>query len=278
MLIIRNTALYCKKYGLAETFWRIQLEFRRRILRPFMARLVEWNGNRWKLDGCIFNLDHPLITTYLKSSFVSKMYEQDLRQLIKKHLHTDKPTVEFGASIGVVSCITNTLLDDPKAHIVVEANPEVIDLLDMNKKENKCEFTVKHAAIAYGVDAIPFFIHKKSTGGSLHSKGGREVRVPTISLKQLLGESGFDNINLIVDIEGAEISLIAQEADFISDHVQTLFIEMHPELGKELVRSDEVPQDDDSSNALQILQEKGFSLIDQDFTTYVFERKNGKTV
>jgi len=273
MRVIRNTIAYFRAHGFMGTLWRISLEFRRRIIRPQMAHFVELMGNRWKMDGCTFVLSSPLIPHYSKCTFVSGKYERDMRGLIKRHLCRGGATIELGASIGVVSCITNSLLDDPKAHVVVEANPEIIPLLEANKEENKSGFTVKYAAIAYGSDTVPFYVHKKSTGGSVHFKTDKEVKVPTISLKQILDESGFNNVNLIVDIEGAEIPLIANEADVIGDHVRKLFIEMHPPESKEIIFHRKTPQDEASANALRTLEKKGFVLIDQSYTVYVLEKK-----
>jgi hypothetical protein len=58
--------------------------------------------------------------------------------------------------------------------------------------------------------------------------------VPTISLQRVLQEHGFDRITLIVDVEGAEAQLLANEIDLIAQRVDTLLIEFHPtRLGKQ---------------------------------------------
>ena len=49
---------------------------------------------------------------------------------IARSLRRDLPVVELGGSIGVVACVTNRLLKDRKAHLVVEANPLAIPHLE----------------------------------------------------------------------------------------------------------------------------------------------------
>ncbi len=52
--------------------------------------------------------------------------------------------------------------------------------------------------------------------------------VATTTLAQLLRESGFARINLVVDIEGGEADLVEHEGRVLSERVRTLILETHP--------------------------------------------------
>ena len=49
------------------------------------------------------------------------------------------PVIEFGGCIGVISCLTNKKIKDKKKHIVVEAQPYLIETLKKNRNNNDCK-------------------------------------------------------------------------------------------------------------------------------------------
>ena len=53
--------------------------------------------------------------------------------------------------------------------------------------------------------------------------------MPAVTLSELLGKHNFQTINLIADIEGAEVTLVKNESDVLRKHVMNLIMETHPE-------------------------------------------------
>lgn len=192
-----------------------------------LGRLVEMRGNSERLDNCTFNLDYPYIDTYLKSRFLIGSWEQEARYLFKKYEVFNLPVVEFGASIGIVSCIVNKLLETPSSHIVVEANTNLIPILEANKQQNNCQFKILNSALAYGIDEVSFYISERFNEGSVGKKTKTEITVRTTSLQQILIEQGFKNVNLVCDIEGFEVELAENEGDILSKHVEWIIVEVH---------------------------------------------------
>jgi len=192
------------------------------------GRLIELCGNTWKLDGLHFSLNTPSMVTGLKGRFFWNMYERTERALIKKHISHDLPVVEGGASIGVVSCLTNSLLAHPKNHVVVEANPELVEILEENRNRNGCKFSIVCAALDASGPTTTFYVHEKSVGGSVQRKTNKQITVPAISIQSLLKKHRWEKITLIIDIEGGEIDLIRKESDILRKHVALLIVEMHP--------------------------------------------------
>jgi len=183
-------------------------------------------GNRVTLDGLTFSVGNPLITTREKGLLYLGLHESQEIALVRQHLVAELPVIEFGGGIGVVSCIINRILAHPGDHIVVEANPDLIPTLETNRGINRCEFQIRNVALAYGGPetslAIDSFASSRVDGA-----GQRRVHVKTTTLAQLLQESGFARINLVADIEGAEVHLLEQEGSLLSQRVQALILETH---------------------------------------------------
>ena len=60
--------------------------------------------------------------------------------------------------------------------------------------------------------------------------GGRgTVQVPTASLGGLIEKYGFETINLLCDIEGAEVAMVENEAEVLRSRVKNLIMETHEE-------------------------------------------------
>ena len=214
-----------------------------------LGKVIELRGNVTHLDGCTFYLDSSFIDTKLKSRFLLKSWEMETRYLIKKYLPNHLPIIEFGACMGVVSCITNKLLTDPDSHIVVEANRNLIPIIKMHREKNDCRFKIMNAAIAYGTKKTSFYMDQRINEGSTIRRTSEPITVPAISLKAILQQGEFSKASLICDIEGSEIDLFANEGSVISDHIERVVLEIH---------SRDTP--DEAQSNLELL---GFTLIEQ---------------
>ena len=192
-----------------------------------LGRIVELTGNRVRIETCRFSVNNPAIPTWRKSLFFFNRYEIEERRAIARVLDPELPVVEFGGSIGVVACITNRRLRHPGRHVVVEANGDLIPLLEQNRRRNRAGFTVLHRAVAYGTREVRFQLDD-FLSGRVQDSPGPAVRVPTVCLREIVDEFGFARCTLICDIEGEEIELVRREKDVLHDRVVTLIIETHP--------------------------------------------------
>jgi FkbM family methyltransferase len=228
-----------------------------------LGRVVELLGNQIHVDGLHFSLDSPVVNRTQKWSLFTQEHEEHERALLKQWLPKDLPVVEFGGALGVISCLTNRSLVRPEQHVVVEANPDVIPLLERNRDLNGCRFQVTNKAVAYDSESVRFGLQNWNLfGGRLGDHGDKFVVVPTTSLKATIDEHGFDQISLICDIEGAEAILVQRELETIRKHVRFFLVEIHPDLmGK-----------DGMSLLLQTLLESGFTLQAQAGRNWAFTR------
>jgi FkbM family methyltransferase len=230
------TELMHKLPWLRSSYWVEWLKRQDTLL----GRVVELTGNRVRIEGCRFSVKHPAIPTWRKSLFLFDRYEIEERRALARVLDPELPVVEFGGSIGVVACVTNRRLRRPERHVVVEANRDLIPLLEQNRNRNGAGFTVLHRAVAYGTREV-LFHQDEFLSGRVRGAGGRAVQVPAVSLQEIVDGFGFERCTLICDIEGEEIELVRRESDVLCERVATLIIEAHPavtgaEAAREMLR------------------------------------------
>jgi FkbM family methyltransferase len=226
----------------------------------WLGLIVAISGDRVRLDGCTFSVGHPAIRTSLKSLFLLGQYEKSERDILTEHLDRSMPLVELGGGIGVVACVANSMLSAPEKHVVVEANPELIDALLDSRERNGGAFAVLNRAVAYGGDEVTFYRARGFLAGSVQVASDRPIAVPTITMRQIIAEAGFDTCTLVCDIEGGEMDLVKHESDVLTAHVQMFIVEMHGwRVGQQL-----------ADEAIATLQRIGFVCVHQRGATYVF--------
>jgi FkbM family methyltransferase len=195
---------------------------------PFeLGKLVGRPSSYARLDGCRFELDSSVITPSLEYLLLSGKHEAPERTLIRRHLNRTLPVVEFGGAIGVVSCVANALLDERSKHVVVEANPALLPVLEANRRRNNGKFTIEHGAIGYGSSVLRFPVAQDILESSTFVATTSMVDVPATSLRTVLDTHGFERCNLVCDIEGAEVDLVRREASVLRQHVDVLIMEVH---------------------------------------------------
>ena len=187
-----------------------------------------------RLDGCKFSIDEASVPANVIDLLLSNQYELPERKALKSFLNPELPLVELGACIGVLSCVSNRILHNPKNHVAVEANPVLLPILRSNRDLNSCHFTVINAAVAHGSESVVLNVSDNVLASSLHIQGENSVVIPAISLERLVSDYGFERCTLLCDIEGAELDVVAHEISTIRQHVDTIIMETHDRLvGKE---------------------------------------------
>jgi FkbM family methyltransferase len=179
-----------------------------------------------RLSGCKFNLDR--ITDFpTKVELIMNKYEAPERRAVARYVRRGLPVVELGGSMGVVACVTNRLLKNPAAHVVVEANPLVIPQMELNRALNRCRFEIVNRAIAYGMESVTFRPSSNVCVSSITAVGDQApVTVQAITLGDIVRDRGFTRFNLICDIEGLEYDLVCHELDVLKN-ADTIILETH---------------------------------------------------
>jgi hypothetical protein len=195
--------------------------------RAWLGRLLIVTGNRVWIENSRFDFGHPLITNGLRCRALLGRYERSERELLRRYLHPNYPVVELGGGLGVIACLTNRVLSRPENHIVVEANSALIPVVERHRAWNGCDFTVVNAAVDYsGRPHATLHVEDSFISGRLGS--GEGIRVPALTLSQLLEEYPFPACTLVCDIEGAETALVRFEGHVLASHVVSFIVETHP--------------------------------------------------
>lgn len=207
-----------------------------------------------RVDGCKFMIDPAAVPANIIYLLLTNQYEEPERDALKQFLDPAIPIVELGACVGVVSCLSNRRLSTPQDHVVVEANPALLPLLEQNREQNGCSFAVVHAALAYDVDTVTFNVSDNVLASSLQGEEERTVNVPTVTLARLLNDHGFERATLVCDIEGAELQLVEHELPTLAQRIVAIMLETHERLvGEEPTRQ-----------MLARLKSAGFELVHKD--------------
>jgi len=212
-------------------------------------------GNAVRLDGCVFDLEG--LSEDISGLLLRGEYELSERTSARIFLDQRLPVIELGSCIGVVSCITNRMLQHPDRHVVLEANPNIIETLRRNAARNRSCFTIVNAALGY--DASPFFVSNHLIASGTRAKG-TPINVPKKTLRQIADEFQFDRFTLVCDIEGSEIDLVDHEGDLIAERCPWVIMETHEKLlGMAPIR-----------DMTERLAQLGFSLTHRAWDTSVF--------
>lgn len=219
-----------------------------------LGRFVGMPTEIVRLEDCKFRLDETLLPANVVDLLLEDHYEEPERDALKEFLDPDLPVIELGACLGVVSCLTNRRLRHPEKHVVVEANPALVPMIEQNRERNCCRFRIVNAAVSYGAETITFNVNDNILASSLHGDAEQSVVVSTITLQRLLEEHGFERVTLICDIEGAELQLVEHEIDVLRERVSTIIMELHDRM------VGEVP----TQRMLERLESAGFRILSND--------------
>jgi FkbM family methyltransferase len=233
------------------------------VNNPILGRAVELMGNRVRMDGMVYSVATPQITRGHKSTLAFGLHEIEERELIRRWLPSDLPVLEFGGGLGVVSCLINKKLLDPRQHIVVEANPAMAAVLVRNRDINRCDFRVVNKAVAYDCDQIELNLDSEFVGSNVKDvRFGKTALVKTTTVEHLLTDADFKTAGIVCDIEGMESDIIKRELPILGERIRFIMAEMHPAiLGKS-----------DVDDLLADLRSMGFGLDQQIGESVFFSR------
>lgn len=196
----------------------------------WLGRFVELRGNWVRLDGCRFDVSHPQIPRGLRTRLLRGRYERSERTLLNEWLDPGAPVIELGGGIGIVAALINRRLHDPARHLVIEANPYLIPVLEQQKLATSSGFTVEHAALDYsGAATARLHLGNDFISSRLDAGVGETVVVPAVTLHDVLRRYPWTGVTLVCDIEGVETELVENDGEVLSRHCDTLIMEVHPE-------------------------------------------------
>lgn len=217
----------------------------------------------FKNDGLTIHVPFHLTDFKFRGRFVLGTYEEEESRYLKEYLSPDAKVLELGSCLGYVSCLTNKLLSDNSAHVVLEANPNLIPWIDKNKQENSCQFAIENCIIS-NEEMNDFYIHHLIVGGSAKRKTPNRINIKGETFQGLRKKYELDFDTLIMDIEGGELDLFRNYQEGIAEFDQ-IFMEVHPFAN--ILTKEEAQECED------ILSSIGFDILVRDGNFQIWKKR-----
>jgi len=207
--------------------------FRDFFRRRRVAKHVRAHGWQFDYQGLSLKLPEGTNAT-VASALLRGKYEAEEIRMIQTFVPKDRPVIELGGSLGVVSAIIGNHLDADTPHLVVEANPHLQDICHANAtspaKSQALELV--ECAVSYGSETVVFEVAENPHASGLSLAGnaghGTPVEVKAVTLAALHDRLGApEGYSLICDIEGGEADMMAHDPAVVAK-AGTVVMELHP--------------------------------------------------
>lgn len=184
----------------------------------------------FKIKGVTLEVPDSYLTDGLRRQLEHGTYERNEALALGEVLLKGDRVLDLGSAIGFVACSAARLT--PGGNITcVEANPELIPVLENNLKQNRAgEAGLIHGAVVpdnHAGDEVTFNLHPAFYSSSLSDKkdgaATRPVTVPALRLPDLL--TAFDPDVVTMDLEGAEATISQYPWP---GRVRMVVMEIHP--------------------------------------------------
>jgi len=196
-----------------------------RYVRP---QIIRWRlGDEVTIRGVTIVTNGVYMDSTIREYLYTGEYEADEASAVDSFLLPEMDVVDFGACLGFTACFTSMRLDSTSKHIAVEPNPQVQKALKATRKRNNCEFDIIQKAYATGDDNIEIYPADSPWSASQYRPDTTPVSVETVSLATLVKEYSLSDMAVIIDVEGAEAGLIADELEILEAYCDLLIIEFH---------------------------------------------------
>lgn len=208
------------------------------------------------------------VHSFIASSLFFHLYESAEIRMIRKHLSTNYPVIEFGSSIGGVSCEIARKLAGSNKLICIEANPSLIGCLKLNLARNAhgTIFFIKNAMACGTQTTTGSFQISDNSLISKHIEGQTGLNVNATDIQQIIIENNITAFSLVCDVEGAEVDIFQPPcAGF--EHCELLIIELHEVKRREITYSF-------SALVALIQNNTNLQLIEQYGSVFVFSRNS----
>lgn len=200
------------------------------IRRIRLARHVASNGWRFEFHGLEVEIPEGTDSA-VANALIRGKYEAEEAEFISKYLPPDRPVIELGGSLGIVSSLIGSLLDTDTPHVIIEANAALIELCAQNAGRAASQVYCK--ALSYDGPTALFVVKSNphtSRLSVLRKSGANIMEVDAVTLSDLWRDLGApDGFTLISDIEGAEVALLEQDIKTVSN-AGLVIMELHPSL------------------------------------------------
>ena len=205
--------------------------FRDLVRQWRLSKYTKKYGQNFKFGDLSISI--PNDTAFaIKYALIRNKYEMAEKKMISKYITSHMPVIEFGGSLGIISKFIATKLENDTKHIIVEANPNIIDICKKNATtEGRRNSTfVLNNAIAYGSNTAKFLISDNVVCSRIVEDGSHNLEVEVTNLSKIVKMYiDENNYTLIMDIEGEEMNVFKNDTSILKN-CSIAIIELHPKI------------------------------------------------
>jgi len=218
----------CRDLGTAS---KMKLRVARIVTSDRAGRLIgALSGNRVRHHGLWFDVRGSDFSPQVRAQIFWGAYESAETRMIHGLLRGSTAVVELGSSLGVTSAHIASLMAPGGRLVCVEANPRL--LAGLRERLGRCTVSLRvdfvHAAVTGHCGDTVLALSPMTAGSRLGAIRPHDaaVKVPALTLREILRQTGVSDFDLVSDIEGAESAFLLQDPDVLRG-CRRAVIELH---------------------------------------------------
>jgi FkbM family methyltransferase len=188
------------------------------------------SGNRVRHHGLWFDVRGRDFSPQVRAQMFWGAYESAETRMIRGLLRGSTAVVELGSSLGVTSAHIASLMAPGGRLVCVEANPRLLAGLRGRLARRAVSLRVDfvHAAVTDHCGEAVFSLSRMTASSRLGAIRPHDaaVKVPALTLREILRQTGVTDFDLVSDIEGAESAFLLQDPDALRG-CRRAVIELH---------------------------------------------------
>lgn len=157
---------------------------------------ILYKNNYETFENNMSNMDNMIYYDENNKIIDSKNIEKDEQDISKLYIEPDNVVLELGARYGTVSCVINKILNNKQNQVVIEPDDKVWDALELNKKNNNCEFHIIKGFISNKTFSL------SDNGYSSSAIATSDTKIKSYSLQDIESQYNLKFDTLVVDCEG----------------------------------------------------------------------------
>jgi FkbM family methyltransferase len=223
-----TSSVRCRDLGTAS---QMKLRVARIVTSDRAGRLIgALSGNRVRHHGLWFDVRGNDFSPQVRAQMFWGAYESAETRMIHGLLRGSTAVVELGSSLGVTSAHIGSLMAPGGRLVCVEANPRLLE--GLRERLARCTVSLRvdfvHAAVSGHCGDTVLALSPMTAGSRLGAIRPQDaaVKVPALTLREILRQTGVSDFDLVSDIEGAESAFLLQDPDVLSG-CRRAVIELH---------------------------------------------------
>ena len=209
-----------------DSYYRLRLL---RFWRAWLSGLIfDLFVRQYRADGKKFSVPVALMKRAHRARFLHDTHEREERNMVKQWLPKNSTVLELGACLGVVSCVINRCLSNPRLQVAIEPNLQLLEVLKANRDMNSCGFAIENCLVSRASDGS-FYLNDAIVMSSADQKGAKEIKVPVQTVEQLQMRHAMIFDAVFMDIQGGELGFMKENSELLA-RCHCVILEFHPHI------------------------------------------------